>query len=107
MSATALLVDLRARGLRLRRHGPALEVAPQTALTVPDRAALRAHQGEVLTLLDVEALEQDCTAAQLRAVAGTLTPAEHRRLVAEATAGDRLALLMRAVLASSPPREEP
>jgi hypothetical protein len=49
---------------------------------------------------DLEELERDGTAARLRAVAATLTVEEHHRLAAEAEAGDRLAELMVAVLAT-------
>jgi hypothetical protein len=41
----------------------------------------------------VDELERDGTAAQLRAIAATLTPEEHERLAAEAATGDRLAEL--------------
>jgi hypothetical protein len=55
-------------------------------------------------LADLEALERDGTAEKLRAIAATLTAAEHQRLVAEAAAGDRLAEIIVAVLAT--PREQ-
>lgn len=50
----------------------------------------------------LEALERDGTAAQLRAVAATLTPVERRALAAEVAEGDRLAELVVAVLATAP-----
>jgi hypothetical protein len=50
-----------------------------------------------LPLADLEELEHDGTAAKLRAIAATLTPPEHDRLVAEA-AGDRLAELVQAAV---------
>jgi hypothetical protein len=50
---------------------------------------------------DLEALERDGTAAQLRAVAATLTAEEQQRLAAEAAAGDRLAQLVQVVLATA------
>jgi hypothetical protein len=53
----------------------------------------------------LEELDRDGTAAQLRAVAATLTPEEHDRLAAEAAEGDRLAQLVVAVLASIPRTE--
>jgi hypothetical protein len=46
-------------------------------------------------------LETGGTAARLRAIATTLTPEEHRRLAAEAAAGDRLAELVVAALATA------
>jgi hypothetical protein len=49
---------------------------------------------------ELEALERDGTAAQLRAIAATLTADERHRLEAEAAAGDRLAELITAVLAT-------
>jgi hypothetical protein len=53
-------------------------------------------------LVDLQQLEPDDTAAQLRAIAATLTSEEHQRLAAEAATGDRLAQLVMAVLASIP-----
>jgi hypothetical protein len=55
-----------------------------------------------LPLADLGLLEGDGTAAQLRAIAATLTAEEHRRLAAEAATGDRLAQLVVAVLAAIP-----
>jgi hypothetical protein len=49
---------------------------------------------------DLKELERDGTAVKLRAVAATLTAEEHHGLAAEAAAGDRLAALVQAVLAS-------
>jgi hypothetical protein len=54
-----------------------------------------------LLLTDLEAFERDGTAERLRVIATTLTPAEHERLRAEAAAGDRLAELVMAVLATA------
>jgi hypothetical protein len=101
MTATDVLTDLRTRGLRVWGDGGALHVAPRARLADSDRAAITAHKSALLTLLaDVEALERDGSATQLRAIAATLTPAEHERLRAEAAAGDRLAELVTAVLAT-------
>jgi hypothetical protein len=101
MTATDVLTDLRTRGLRVWGEGGALHVAPRARLADSDRAAITAHKSALLTLLaDVEALERDGSATQLRAIAATLTPAEHERLRAEASTGDRLAELVTAVLAT-------
>jgi hypothetical protein len=102
MPAASLLTHLRARGLRLWRHGDELRVAPRALLDESDRAALGAHTAALLGLLDdLEQLERDGTAARLRAVAATLTPEEHHRLAAEAAGGDRLAALVQVVLTTS------
>jgi hypothetical protein len=101
MTAGALVADLAARGMVLRRRGLELRAAPRRLLTDADRAALRAAKTDVLAVLaDLEALERDGTAPRLRAIGATLTAEEHQRLAAEATAGDRLAALICAVLAS-------
>ncbi len=103
MTATDLLMDLRARGLRLWGEGGGLHVAPRARLVEADRAAITAHKPALLALLvDLEALERDGTAATLRAIAATLTPDEHERLRAEAASGDRLAELVTAVLGTPP-----
>jgi hypothetical protein len=52
--AAALLAGLRARGLRLRRDGPALLVRPRELLTAADRAALAVHKVAILGLLGAE-----------------------------------------------------
>jgi hypothetical protein len=104
MTATELLTDLQARGLRLWGEGGGLHVAPRARLVDADRTALAAHKPALLALLaDLEQLERDGSAARLRDIAGTLTAEEHQRLAAEAAAGDRLAALMVGVLAA--PRE--
>jgi hypothetical protein len=101
MTATELLTDFRARGLRLWGAGGGLHVAPRACLLDADRAALTAHKPALLALLaDLDELERDGTAARLRAIATGLTPDEHQRLAAEAAEGDRLAALMVAVLAT-------
>jgi hypothetical protein len=101
MTPAQLLADFAARGIRLSHHGAELHVAPRALLETGDRAALVAHKPALLVLLvDLAQLERDGTAAQLRAVAATLTPDEHRRLAQEA-AGDRLPQLVQAVLALS------
>jgi hypothetical protein len=106
VSAAELLAALRTRGVEVRAAGDRLRFRPVTAVTADDLTALRAHKPALLALLaDLEALERDGTAAQLRAVAATLTAAEHQRLVAEAAAGDRLAQLVVAVLAAIPRTE--
>ena len=75
--------------------------APDT-ITALDAAELPA----VLAFLaDLEALERDGTAAQLREVAATLAAEEHQRLAAEAATGDGLAELVMAVLAPPAPTE--
>jgi hypothetical protein len=56
---------------------------------------------------DLEQLERDGTAAQLRAIGATLTAQEHQRLAAEAASGDRLAELVQGVLAPVPHPEAP
>jgi hypothetical protein len=107
MTATDLLMDLRARGLRLWGAGGGLHVAPRARLLDTDRAAIAAHKPALQALLaDLEELECDGTAARLRAIAATLTPEEHQRLAAEAATGDRLAALMVAVLATPRARVE-
>jgi hypothetical protein len=53
-----------------------------------------------LLLAAAEALERDGSAAKLREIAVSLTPEEHERLRAEAAAGDHLAELVVAVLAT-------
>jgi len=104
MPVAELLTDLRRRGIRLWSRDGGLYVAPKALLVEADRAAITPHVPALLALLaDLEALERDGTAAQLRRVAEGLTPDEHHRLAAEAAAGDRLAALMVAVL--STPRE--
>jgi hypothetical protein len=100
MTTGELLGDLRARGLRLRCEGEMLHVAPRVCLADGDRAALIEHKPALLALLrDLEELERDGTAPQLRVVAKGLTADEHHRLAAEAAKGDRLAELVVAVLA--------
>jgi len=102
MTATDLLMDLRARGLRLWGEGEGLAVAPRARLLDADRAAITAHKPALLALLaDLEQLERDGTAGRRRVIAATLTAEEHQRLAAEAAAGDRLAELMVAVLATA------
>jgi len=66
----------------------------------------RSDDGRRALLDDLEALERDGTAAQLRSIAATLTAEEHQRLAAEAAAGDRLAELMVGVLATPHGRVE-
>ena len=63
MTATALLTNLRARGLRLRcEGGGGLHVAPRERLVDADRAAITAHKPALLALLaDLEQLERDGT----------------------------------------------
>jgi hypothetical protein len=108
MTATELLTDLRARGLRLWGEDGGLHVAPRARLLEGDRAAITAQKPALLALLtDVEALEHNGTTARLRVVAEGLTPDEHHRLAAEAATGDRLAKLVLAVLASRPRTEAP
>jgi len=103
MTAAELLTNLRTRGVRLWGDGGALNVAPRARLADSDRAAITAHKPALLALLaDVEALERDGGAMQLRAIAEGLTPQEHEQLRAEATAGDRLAELVTTVLATPP-----
>jgi hypothetical protein len=68
-----------------------------------DRAAITAHKSALLAMLaDLEHLERDGTATQLRGIAATLTPEEHEQLRAEAAEGDRLAELINAVPATQP-----
>src|SRR5215813_12146705 len=57
-------------------------------------------------LADVDELEHAGMGDRLRAIASTLTTEEHRRLAAEASAGDRLAEMMLAVLATPRDRVE-
>jgi hypothetical protein len=54
VTAQNLLINLRARGLRLKHVGAALHVAPRTALTDADREALREHRMELVALLQTE-----------------------------------------------------
>src|SRR5215475_9767901 len=51
-------------------------------------------------LADLEQLERDGMAGRLREIATTLTTAEHERLQAEVAAGDSLAQIITAVLAT-------
>jgi hypothetical protein len=53
--SAALLADLRARGLRLRRDGEEILVAPRGLLTAADRAHLVESKSGVLDLLNAEA----------------------------------------------------
>ena len=79
----ALLLDLRRRGVVLRREGHHLGVdAPKGALTATDHAALRAHKAAVLELLRLETT-----------YAG-LTPEERTIFAADVAAGDPLALVV-------------
>jgi hypothetical protein len=104
MTPAELLADLGARGFGLWHHGPKLHVAPRSLLDADDRAALIEHKPALLALLaDVSALERDRTATKLRTIAATLGPVPFVLLRAEAAAGDRLAELVTAVLAT--PRE--
>jgi len=102
MTAVALLTDLARRAILVRSADDPAHLtvdAPEGALTATDVATIRTHKPALLALLtDLEQLERDGSAAQLRAIAATLTPAEHERLRAEAAAGDRLAELVAAVL---------
>jgi hypothetical protein len=111
MTAVELLSQLTRRGVCVGQGPDPTTMAvdaPADVLTPGDLAALRADKASLLALLaDLEQLERNGTAAQLRAVAATLTPVEHRRLAAEAAAGDRLAGLICAMLASCAPAEEP
>jgi hypothetical protein len=109
MTAGALVADLAARGVVLRRCGLELRAAPRRLLTDPDRMALRAAKADVVAVLtDLEELERDGTAAKLRAIAATLTPEEREGLAADATnpsKRDRLAELVVALLATAAGRE--
>ena len=67
-------------------------------LTIVRRWTAAADERRVLRT-DLETLEGDGTAEELRAFAATLAREEHERLAAEAAAGERLAELMVAVLA--------
>jgi hypothetical protein len=101
VSAAELLDALRTRGVELRAAGDRLRFRPVAAVIPDELEAMRAHKPALVALLaDVEALERDGSAAKLREIAVTLTPAEHERLRAEAAAGDRLAELVTAVLAT-------
>jgi hypothetical protein len=102
MTPAQVLANFVHRGFRLSHHGAELHVTPGTLLDAADRTALAAHKPALLTLLaDLEALERDGTAAQLRAIAATLTPEEHHRVAIEAAEGDRLAAIVVAVLATA------
>jgi hypothetical protein len=108
VTAAELLGALRTRGVELRAAGDRLRFRPVAAVPPDELAALRAHKPALLALLaDLEQLERDGTAAKLRAIATTLTPEEHERLRAEATAGDRLAEMILVVLAAPTTAESP
>ena len=109
MTAAVLLADLALRAVVVRRADDPTHLTvdgPEGVVTPTDIATLRSHKPALLALLaDLEELERDGTAATLRAIAATLTPEEHERLRTEAAAGDRLAELVTAVLAT--PHEGP
>jgi len=50
-TAATLIADLRARGLVIEAVSDRLKITPPGVLTDADRAALRAHKAELLTLL--------------------------------------------------------
>jgi len=50
-TASTLIADLRARGLVIEAVDDRLKITPPGVLTEADRAALRAHKAELLTLL--------------------------------------------------------
>ena len=54
MTATALVAQLRSRGLLLRVDGATLRVAPRDALADADRTAIRGHLAELKELLEAE-----------------------------------------------------
>jgi hypothetical protein len=104
--AAALLSTLRARGVQFVVAGSHLCFRPIEQVSPAERAALLKYKnGLVMLICELDQLERDGTASQLRAIAATLTAAEQRRLAAEAAAGDRLAQLVAAVLASGATRE--
>ena len=49
--ATALLANLRSRGIELATDGSRLRFRPSFMVTAPELDALRAHKGEVIALL--------------------------------------------------------
>src|SRR5262245_3558628 len=51
MTATELQADLTRRGFTLTVEGDGIRISPWSKLTAADRAALRSHKGELLTLL--------------------------------------------------------
>jgi hypothetical protein len=98
---TALLSTLRARGVQFVVAGSHLRFRPIEQVSPAERAALLKYKNGLIRLIcDLDQLERDGTAAQLRTLAATLTPEEHERLRVEAAAGDRLAELVTAVLAT-------
>jgi len=96
VTSTALLADLRRRGVTLELDDSRLRYrAPAGALTAADRGALAEHRDELLALVrDVASLERDGTAARLCALYAGLTDDDRDRLRAEAGAGDGLAGLI-------------
>ncbi len=52
-AAIQLLWELEDRDLTVRRDGPELLVGPRNQLTRADLAAIKAHRGELLSLLRV------------------------------------------------------
>jgi hypothetical protein len=54
MTAATVLANLRARGLRVERLGPALRVAPRAALSDGDRVVIREHLAELKALVATE-----------------------------------------------------
>ena len=104
----ALLLGLRARGIRVDADGDRLRYHPANQVTAADVDSLRAGKADLLALLgDLASLDADRTAGRLRALAATLTPAERERLWAEAGGGDHLAGLIVAVIGGFPAKGTP
>jgi len=103
VTTTALLVDLRARGVVVEAHGDRLRLLPADRVTPDELATLRAHKVDVLRLLaDVASLEGDGTAQIWRRVYEDLPDRDRERLAAEVAEGDPLALRL-ALLLDVPP----
>lgn len=87
--AQALLAELDARGVRLEAHGGKLRFFPRDRVTVDLLDALRAHKGEILTILARGTQDkQDDLAEALAALTGDERAHYDAQLAARADAGE-------------------
>ena len=84
MTPSAILEQLTARGIRLRRDGEYLVVVPKAALTDQLRALIKEHKPELLAALATDALPEpateDMNGATCPAPVPLLNPASEARL---------------------------